>query len=127
LLIFSAAALHEFCALRPKNAFWPVKACRTPAVSAKLPPLALVLALPLADPLAAGAPPALAELAELHPAATRQAVATTAQAASRRRFLSIIARPPSPMHRNVAGHLLYTSQCDAQAEALACTYIAVDR
>lgn len=31
------------------------------------------------------------------------------------------------MHRNVAGHLFYTSQCDAQAEALACTYIAVDR
>src|SRR5882672_8551778 len=98
----SAAALHEFCAFRPKNAFCPVNACSTPAVTVKPPPLGVELPVApvlatlelLGDPLV---PAGLLELLELHPATAIEAVAATVQAASHWRFFSIIALVP-PSH-----------------------------
>jgi hypothetical protein len=127
-LTLSAAALQEFCAFKPKNAFCPVNACSTPTDTVK--PAPVGVELPVAPVLAVlelpGDPPvpvALLELPELQPATAIEAVAATVQAASHWRFFSIIALVP-PSHCCPAlwrERLFYTSRRSTRTEALAFT------
>jgi hypothetical protein len=93
-LICSAAALQAFSAFRPKNAFCPVNACRTPAVTGYVPPLE-------PDPLAElppdpPDPPDPLDPLDEHPAAAIEAVTATAQA-SHHLLFSIIAQGLHPL------------------------------
>src|SRR5258708_3228175 len=96
------------------------------AVAAGLTVAAVVAALGLlGDPPDPGA---LVELVELHPAAVIEAVAATAQAASHRRFFSIIALDP-PSHWCPAlsrERLFYTPRRSTGTEALGFTSARID-
>jgi hypothetical protein len=92
--------LHAFSAFKPKNAFCPVNACKTPAVTGYV-PLAEVEVL--AEP-----PPVPLDPLEEQPAAVIEAVTATAQAASHRCFLSVITvRLPSAKFRHIARMLVF--------------------
>jgi hypothetical protein len=80
--------LHAFSAFRPKNAFCPVNACRTPAVTGYVP---LAEAEVLAEP-----PPVPLDPLDEHPAAAIEAVTATAQA-SHHLLFSIIAQGLHPL------------------------------
>jgi hypothetical protein len=83
-LICAAAALHEFCAFRPKKAFCPVNACSTPAVTGYVPP-------PEVGELAPETPAGLPDPLDEHPAAAIEAMAAAADATSHRFLISVIA------------------------------------
>src|SRR5258708_1386570 len=97
-LTCDAAARQAFCAFRPKNAFCPVNACSTPAVTGKVPlPLALGLPGALAED-----PPEVLDPLEEHPAMAIEAAVAATQATIHRCLISIVAQTSTLVPREIA-------------------------